>query len=268
MRRLVMPLLLAIGFANSAFACGPDTDCMLGDRSYRIALPEDAATGPLPAVVFAHGYRGSADGVMRNGSLRKTVSGLGAALIALDAGEDDWVIPNAPRHMESDGAKEFAYVDAVLADVVARFDIDPARVMATGFSAGGMMVWNLACARSDRFAGFAPVSGTFWLEPPATCSGPVASVIHIHGDNDPTVPLDGRAIGPTRQGKVSDALAMYGDYGGFGPMTYVMRDDLRCEERRNAAGDLLDFCLFTGGHSFRTEFVRFAWERLREAGRL
>jgi polyhydroxybutyrate depolymerase len=196
------------------------------------------------------------------------VSNLGAALIALDAGEDDWIIPNAPRHMASDGAEEFAYVDAVLADAGTRFGVDPARVMATGFSAGGMMVWNLACARSDRFAGFAPVSGTFWLEPPATCTGPVANVIHIHGDDDPTVPLDGRAIGPTRQGKVSEAFEMYGDYGGFGPMSYVMRDDLRCEERRNGAGDLLDFCLFSGGHSFRTEFVRFAWERLREAGRL
>jgi polyhydroxybutyrate depolymerase len=269
MRFLKILTAMFLGAAAPAAACGPDTDCVLGDRTYRIALPEGhVGDRPLPAIVFAHGFRGSAQGVMRNGSLRRMVSDLGAALIAVKSKGDLWIIPNAPRHMDSDGAEEFAYFDSVLEDAARRFPIDRARVMVSGFSTGGMMVWNLACARSDRFAGFAPIAGTFWLKPPETCAGPVANVIHIHGDADKTVPLKGRPIGSTKQGEVSQALEMYGEYGGFGPMTYANRGDLRCEERRNPAGDLLDFCLFSGGHSFRTEFVRFAWQRLEEAGRL
>lgn len=265
----LISLAFTVALGTAVHACGPESDCMLGDRLYRIALPEghDGAS-PVPAIVFAHGYRGSAQGVMRNRSLRRMVSGLGAALIAVKSKDDDWVIPNAPRHMNTDGEVEFAYFDAVLEDAEARFGIDRTRVMATGFSAGGMMVWNLACARSDQFAGFAPISGTFWLKPPARCTGPVANVVHIHGDNDSTVPLKGRRIGPTKQGQVSDALQMYVDYGGFAAPVRSALGALRCEDRQNKAGDILDFCLFEGGHSFRTEYVRFAWERFVQAGRL
>lgn len=266
--RLIWTLFIMLS-ASATHACGPDSDCVLGERHYRIAMPDgyDGAT-PVPAIVFAHGYRGSAQGVMRNGSLRRMVSDLGAALIAVKSGDDDWVIPNAPRHMDSDGAEEFAYFDAVLEDAATRFDIDTSRVMATGFSAGGMMVWNLACARSDSFAAFAPISGTFWLKPPETCAGPVANIIHIHGDDDSTVPLTGRPIGPTKQGEVAEALDMYVKYGGFGSTTANTHDTLSCQERRNQQADILDFCLFEGGHSFRTEYVRFAWERFKDAGRL
>lgn len=269
MRKLSILTALFLGAAAPAVACGPDTDCVLGDRIYRIALPEGQEAGAaLPAIVFAHGYRGSADGIMRNTGLRQMVSELGAALIAVKSKEDDWVIPNAPRHMDSDGAEEFAYFDAVLADAAEKFNIDRSRVMATGFSAGGMMVWNLACARSESFAGFAPMSGTFWLKPPETCDGPVANVIHIHGDDDPTVPLKGRAIGPTHQGEVAQALDMYGEYGAFGPAQPETHGELRCEARTNAEGDLLEFCLFPGGHSFRTEYLRFAYEKFEQMGRL
>jgi len=261
--------ICAVVAAPAAVACGPDSNCMIGDRHYRIALPDsyDEKT-PVPAILFAHGYRGTAKGVMNNGSLRRLASDLGAALIAVKSGDQDWIIPNAPRHPDTDGAEEFAYFDAVLDDAARRFAIDSTRVMATGFSAGGMMVWNLACARSDRFAGFAPIAGTFWRAPPEQCTGPVANLIHIHGDNDSTVPLEGRVIGPTKQGEVDEALAMYTRYGQFGAPSDLSYGDLRCTEQDNDAGDMLVFCLFEGGHSFRTEHVRFAWEKLAEAGRL
>ncbi|MDW4498407.1 prolyl oligopeptidase family serine peptidase [Sulfitobacter sp. D35] len=256
-------------FAAPALACGPDSDCVIDNRTYRIAMPEnhDGAT-PVGAVVFAHGYRGSAAGVMRNGSLRRAVSNMGLALIAADAGENDWNIPNAPRNMDSDGSVEFTYFAEMLDDAAERFPIDADRVMMTGFSAGGMMTWNLACNLSDRFAAFAPISGTFWLGPPESCEAPVASILHIHGDDDSTVPLDGRPILETRQGKVSDALEMYADFGGFDAVDEAESGGLRCTMKRNPEGEILDFCLFAGGHSFRTEFVAFAWETFEKAGKL
>lgn len=253
--------------APVAEACGAESDCVLGERIYRISLPE-GQVGPVGAVIWAHGYRGSAAGVMRNMSLRRMLHAQGLALIAAQGVDGSWDLPDGPRTPDSTGAAEFAYFEAVIADAQARFGIDPARLVASGFSAGGMMVWNLACARPELFAGFVPFSGTFWRAPPATCAVPAASVIHIHGDDDSTVPLDGRPIGPTVQGKVSEALAMYGALGGFGPARDVSTDMLRCAQQDNAAGDVLEFCLFSGGHSFRTEYLAYALERLRDAGQL
>lgn len=264
--------LLAVStffFATPALACGADTDCNIGTRNYRIAMPEgyDGKT-PVGAIVYAHGYGGSAQGVMRNKSLRRMASDMGLALIALNAGEGDWSLPNSPHGGQQDGSVEFKYVDAVLRDVSARFAIDEARIMATGFSAGGMLVWNLACAMPDRFAGFAPMSGTFWKEPPKSCSRPVANVVYIHGDADNTVPLNGRKIGTTRQGDVFEVLDMYRKFGRFGPPEKLTKGKLSCTNSKNPDGAILDFCLFSGGHSFRTEFVRYAWEMLAKAGQL
>lgn len=253
--------------AGPAFACGPETDCAIGDRTYRIAMPEGHdGTTPVGALVWSHGYKGSARGVMRNGSLRRMVSEAGLALIAAQGVNGSWNLPYGPRTFDSDGSAEFAYFDAMLADASARHPIDPTRIIASGFSAGGMMVWNLACHHPAAFAGFVPISGTFWLKPPETCEGPAQSIVHIHGDADRTVPLTGRRIGDTKQGEVEEALAFYAAYGAFGPETRKDAGDLRCRTRTTPQSDVLEFCLFEGGHSFRTEYLRFGIERLEDAG--
>ena len=252
-----------------AAACGADTDCRIGDRLYRIALPEGAAgSGPVPAIVWAHGYRGSAAGVMRNGSMRKMLSDAGYALIAAEGVGGSWTLPNGPRTPDSDGSEEFSYFDALVADAVTNHNVDPDRILVSGFSAGGMMVWNLACHRPTLFAGFIPFSGTFWKEPPQACAAPASSVIHIHGTQDKTVPLTGRPIADTHQGVVEDALAMYRAHGDFGPSSYYQIGPLTCRSRQNAEGEILQFCLFEGGHSFRTEFLGHAINEMIEAGRI
>lgn len=265
----IMTLVFGVFGGQSAMACGADSNCQLGDRHYRIAMPDghDGAT-PVGAIVFSHGHRGSAAGVMRNRFMRKMVSDMGLALIATKSKDTGWEIPNAPRRMDSDGIEEFAYFEQVLDDAAARFPIDRDRIVASGFSAGGMMVWNLACARPDLFAGFAPVSGTFWLNPPETCAAPTRSIVHIHGDSDRTVPLTGRKIRDTKQGEVAEALAMYQKIGGFGAAKSSSSGDLTCENRVNSSGDILEFCLFPGGHSYRVAFLKYAWERFEAAGRL
>lgn len=265
--RFILPLLMIL--ASPALACGPDTDCMLGDRSYRIAMPEGHdGISPVGALVWSHGYRGSAKGVMRNGSLRRMVSDAGLALIAMQGVNGSWDLPYGPRTFDSTGAAEFAYFDAVLADAGKRHPIDPDRIIASGFSAGGMMVWYLACSHPDAFAGFIPMSGTFWLKPPDKCTPPVSSIVHIHGDADKTVPLTGRAIGETKQGEVQDSLSMYASFGAFRPVQDSKTAGLACRNQSNTDGEILVFCLFGGGHSFRTEHLRYGIERLRTAGRI
>jgi len=261
MRPILSAILML--FANPGFACGPETDCTVldGTRTYRYALPDSA--GPVGAVFHAHGYRGSADGAMGNGSLRAMADRLGMAFVALNADADDWTLAHRPRAPGQTEASEYAYVTAVIEDLAGRIDLDRDRLIATGFSAGGMMTWTLACGMSGTFAGFVPYSGTFWAPVPETCPTQAAPLIHIHGDADRTVPMEGRAIGPTRQGNVHDALEMYAALGQQPDATPVeMPDGLTCSLSENAAGIVLGLCLFEGGHSYSTARVEWAIDRI------
>ena len=267
MRQLLALILLL--FAPPALACGSDTDCAVGDRIYRIAMPEGwNGTNTVPALVWSHGYRGSAAGVMRNRSIRRMLSEAGFALIAVQGVNGSWDLPYGPRTFDSDGAAEFAYFDAVITDAVKNHHVDPGRIVASGFSAGGMMVWNLACSHSEMFAGFVPISGTFWLMPPASCEGRAMSLVHIHGTRDRTVPLEGRRIRETKQGQVATSLVAYERFGNFGAAAAYESGALDCQSRANPDGEILDFCLFDGGHSFRTEFLKHGLDRLSEAGQI
>lgn len=252
--------LAAIAAAPDARACGPESDCALGDRHYRIYLPADAdGTPAMGAIIFAHGYKGTAAGTLKSAALRAMADRLGVALIAAKSAGDDWSIPGAPSIGAIDGADELAYFDAVRADATRRFGIDPDRLIAAGFSAGGMMTWTLACHRSADYAAFVPMAGTFWRPIPETCSGPVADIIHLHGTADRIVPLEGRRIEDARQGAIRDAIAMYARFGAFAEPAPRRLAGTDCEERRNPDGARLSLCLFDGGHSFDTTFLESAW---------
>ena len=69
--------------------------------------------------------------------------------------------------------------------------IDRDRVYATGMSNGGMLVHRLGCAMPDRFAAIAPVAGT--LAEGFNCAREQRiSLMHIHGDEDTYVRVDGK----------------------------------------------------------------------------
>jgi polyhydroxybutyrate depolymerase len=102
------------------------------------------------------------------------------------------------------------YVRHLISTTSARFCIDPRRIFASGFSAGGGMVHRLACDLSDRIVAIAPIAGTqatsSWVD---DChpTHPV-SIIAFHGtqDNYAGIPTwarhwakrDGCERGPTR----------------------------------------------------------------------
>ena len=259
--------MIALCFALTplaATACDATSDCILAQGTYRINLP--ASTGkPIGAIVFAHGYQGSAKGTMKNKSLLKMAADRGVALIALDAGADDWNIPNAPSE-STKTRDEMAYLDAVMADAEAQFNVDPDRVVITGFSAGGMFVWNVICERGARYAGYIPYSGTFWKGPPASCPAAAQNIIHVHGTADTTVPMEGRTIANTRQGNLQEVLSMYMGSNGFSADGTYSIVDMECSHAANSAGKRLDLCLFDGQHSFTPERLGAAYDRLMPQG--
>jgi predicted esterase len=68
--------------------------------------------------------------------------GLDGVIVAPDVPGRSWSSPDSERA-----------VLLLLDDVMSRYAIDPARVLVTGFSAGGAGVWYLATRNPDRFTG-------------------------------------------------------------------------------------------------------------------
>lgn len=264
MRHAVLVLFMLVLWPALGMACGAESDCRLGERHYRISSADQAGNG---AIVFVHGYRGTAEGTMRNMNMRRMVEDMGLALIAVKSLRQDWAIPNAPGNIDSDGSAEFTYFEDVLADAETRFGLDRERVMVAGFSAGGMMVWELACKRPGLFAGYLPIAGTFWKGPPESCAAPV-NLVHIHGTADRTVPLEGRQIQNTRQGSISETLTMYRDLWGFEPVETVRVGKMDCAREASEQGATLEFCTHPGGHSFSRNYLSYGWDRITAAGAL
>ena len=259
-RALMAAVFLAVA-AEPVRACGRTSDCLIGERTYRIVLPaERDDTRPLGAIVFAHGYRGSADGIMRSDGLIGLAEDLGVAFVAANADGRDWRIPGVPSFPEADGVEALAYFDALRQALIDRHGVDPDRIVASGFSAGGMMVWHLACHRGQDYAGFIPLSGTFWAPLPETCPTTAVDLIHYHGTEDTVVPLEGRPINQSRQGDVRKALALFTEQGGYRPAdsesgAHEPDAELDCTLALNDQGQRLELCLYAGGHGFEREHL-------------
>ncbi|MDD9909931.1 MAG: prolyl oligopeptidase family serine peptidase [Ahrensia sp.] len=267
----ILALLIVVGAMplvafEPTYACGADTDCKIGERTYRIQLP-NGAEGPIGAIIFNHGYRGTAAGLMRNKSLSKAITDMGLAFVAPKSAFADWDIPNSPSQRL--GQSEYSYFERLKADLMKRHGIDGDRIMVTGFSAGGMMTWELACRRGDLFAAYAPISGTFWAPVPPSCDTLPQPILHVHGTSDRVVPLLGRVIGPTKQGEVPRALELAAPAQRFGAWRDVSgTDGLTCQQRSMSLQNFVQFCTHPGGHSLNSAWVVRAWKVFERAGLL
>lgn len=270
MKRILLALMLLVP-PLPAFACGAATDCEIGERSYRVTLPDRVPDGEkIGAILYVHGYRGKAARVMKHKGLLRAANTLGVAFIAAQSHGDDWSIPGAPKQSVDPQVDELAYFEAIVEDASSRFPIDRGRLLATGFSAGGMMVWNLACDRPGLFAGFVPMAGTFWQPMPQTCPGAPVNLFHYHGTQDQIVPLKGRPIADTHQGDVWKAAALLIKDGNYTSSDEVLKGEgLDCRRRRADQGKkVFDICLHDGKHQFQSSFILRSWKILTDIGAL
>ncbi len=261
---VALAITLITLITTGSHACGMDTDCKIGDRTYRIALPSPTSPEKPGAIIFNHGYRGTAAGIMKNKRLVKTVTDMGLALVAPKSFGPDWDIPNSPSPGDN---VEFDFFAELKEDLTSRHGIDTSQIMISGFSAGGMMTWNLACEMGNSFAAYAPMAGTFWAPVPKNCNGLPVNMIHMHGTDDKIVPMKGRPIANTRQGDVYKALKMAAEADDFGKWNSTGESHgLTCQRRTASSGRILELCVHPGGHTIRSEWLVKAWKTFSEAG--
>jgi polyhydroxybutyrate depolymerase len=261
---LVLACLSVVAAPLRAGDCGtPEGDCRTANGFYRLALPPQANDGPVPAVIYLHGWGGSSAGVIKNRAIQATLAARGYALIAPEGErtvpgrkQQSWGIRNGRTYKRDD----IAFLAEVLDDT-ARHGVDRDRILMTGFSVGGSMVWDTACHAPATARAYAPVSGAFWEPLPAGCQGPV-DLFHTHGWTDRVVPIEGRKVanGSLTQG---DAFASLGilrralDCDPQMPDAAPMADDgkLWLREWTSCPAGRIDLMLHPGGHAVPRDWL-------------
>jgi polyhydroxybutyrate depolymerase len=259
--------LLTIGLAAAAegqTACPPDGRCHVDNGYYRIVTPPGwDGQQPLGALLFFHGWQGTAEDVVADAAFVAAVHRLGLALVAPNGEGKTWSYPGSPGAYRD----EFAFVTAILADLPRRLPLDQERLIGSGFSQGGSMAWYVACRLGNRFAAFVPFAGAFWHPMPDRCEHAV-NLVHIHGTTDGTVPMGGRALrgGAFRQGDVRAGFAtMLAAAACPTPKVRMeQRGELACEIVDGcASGTSLRLCLHSGGHIVEPAWLDLTADWLR-----
>ncbi|MEM8914802.1 MAG: polyhydroxybutyrate depolymerase, partial [Pseudomonadota bacterium] len=149
---------------------------------------------------------------------------------------------------------EVAFAHQVLADAVERFGVDPNRTLVTGFSRGGSLVWDIACASGPDFPAYASIAGGFWRPYQTECRGPI-QMFHVHGFVDTTVPLEGRPLrnGTFEQGDIFagfQVLRRTNQCTNLRPDTFDITEGYRCRLWTECGQPSdLRLCLHDGGHT-------------------
>ena len=247
--------------AGAETPCATATPCEV-DGGYYLASPPPGwdGTSSLPVVVYFHGWNSSPEGTFRNRAMIDGVNRRGALFIAPFARTGYWRQIGEGR--AEPGRDELAYVRAVMADVARHWRIDPGRTLASGFSRGASLVWNLACYAGPLFRAYAPIAGGFWNSTPADCPGGPVNLRHIHGTADRVVAYD--QIGVYNSMPIPEGLAMLRRVNGCAevPDTTTQGQRLTCRSWRSCTSDrVLELCLHDRGHSIRAEWVAegFDW---------
>lgn len=242
-----------VGLAAAlAAGCGGEGRCERGlEDCHEVELgrylalePEGEPTG---ALVFFHGYGGSASDYASYDWIVEGAASRDLLLVLPDGEDHSWSFVGSPQP----GRDEQAFVAEVRADVLDRWPEVAPSLLVGGFSIGGSMAWDVACYQGQDWTAFLPISGGFWEPLPADCPGGPVNLRHTHGYADETVPMDGRPIGDAQQGDILAGFEVWKAEDGCAAEADAVEPVgvESCEVWRTcAAGAELRLCMHDGGH--------------------
>jgi len=241
-------LLSVLGCQEDFLACDSElTGCVEVESGRYLSVEPEEADGPLPGMIYFHGYSTSASAQTRKDWVEGVMQPRGWLSIFPDGMKNTWSHENAP----SGNREEMSFIDEVMADVSERWDVEA--FYGSGFSQGASMAWYTACDRGDKFTAFFPASGSFWDPLPESCSAAI-HLRHSHGTADTTFPIeDGRAIGlNSHQGDTNDGMALWRAQNGCAetPDREEVQGSFTCSLWDTcSSGKQLQYCLHDGKHS-------------------
>jgi polyhydroxybutyrate depolymerase len=185
-------------------------------RSYILHVPhswgQQAPTSPVPLVLVFHGGGGTARTMPRFTGFDEIADEEGFVVAYPESVNRSW---NDSRQLST--ADDVGFVHALIGELKGRYPIDPARVYATGISAGGFFSTRLGCDLAGDVTAIAAVAATM-PEPLVPVCRPAlpVSVLFMHGTADPIVKIDGGPVLRDRGNAVSlvSAVRFWRDFDG------------------------------------------------------
>ena len=165
-------------------------------REYIVYVPESYdGTSAVPLMLNFHGYGGIADQYLQYADMRPLADTENFILVypqgTLLNGDPHWNAGLESDENKSD-ADDFGFVEVLIDEIVANYNIDLARVYSCGYSNGAFFTYALACYHSDKIAAIGSVAGTMMEETYNNCSpSHPTAMINIHGTADKPVPYGG-----------------------------------------------------------------------------
>lgn len=169
----------------------------IAERPYMHRVPSsyDPAR-PIPLVILLHGY--GAGGFVQAGylNLLAATTTENFALAYPDGTTDSsgrrfWNATDGCCDFERRGIDDVGYIDAVIDDMRAQYNIDPRRIFLLGHSNGGFMAHRYACERANRIAGFVSLAGAAWSDPMRCTPTRPVSMLQVHGTADNVINYNG-----------------------------------------------------------------------------
>jgi polyhydroxybutyrate depolymerase len=170
-------------------------------RTYRAYVPQGLPRG-APLVIVMHGWAQSGAEIRQETgyAFDRLADEHGFAVVYPDAYQGNWNTCDAADDSQAHklDIDDVGFLTGIIDSFVGRIGIDPARVLATGLSAGGDMAVRLALEAPSRFRAVAavasnlPVPGLFKCTPKEQASAPI---LIMNGTKDPLNPFDGGEVG-------------------------------------------------------------------------
>ena len=163
-------------------------------RTFFLNVPASYTPGtPTPLLLAFHSRTTNGKEILATSQILSWAAAMNIIVVAVNGAVHEFAsswnaggcCEPATTHNENDVLLTSTIIDYLESQAT----IDASRVWAMGHSNGGMMAYRLACELSDKITAVAVVTGAL-VDDSCNPTQPV-SVIHLHGNLDPTVPFHG-----------------------------------------------------------------------------
>ncbi len=198
-RRPFLCIGLAVLALASTTAARADLVIDLGRGPVTVNVPPsyDPAT-PVPLVVLLHGYTSSGLETETYFQLTPVSDQLGFLYVYPDGttdvlGNRFWNATDACCDFFFSGVDDSGYLRALIDEISAQLNVDPARIFVTGHSNGGFMSYRMACDHAEILNAVVSLAGATFDDPADCAPQDTVRVLQIHGTADATILYDGGA---------------------------------------------------------------------------
>lgn len=192
----------------------------------RVLLVTPDRPGPFPLIIALHGAGSNGADFRRALDLEAVALAAGYALALPDGVNRRWQYqqpllrgPATPATMP-DGSEvaDIAFLEGLVARLVAEGVAEPRRTYLTGFSVGALMTASAGCAAPGLWAAIGMLNaGLTDRQVPACAEGPALPAALVTGQDDSTFPWDGFVNARGRMLAQPDSLAIFAQRNGCAP---------------------------------------------------